>query len=167
MTIVSEKTVINITSALSCKGETFCFKSEIFLPDELLSYPSARFTKAYADLRYASEDGKVNVEGEIVCSVSGQCDRCCDFAENTYVVPFAQTFFQNGGEEGEYTYEGCLLDVTKAVWDEIVLSLPTVFLCSENCRGLCARCGANLNRETCGCDVTRDNAFSVLKNLKF
>ncbi len=43
------------------------------------------------------------------------------------------------------------LDVTDDVRQEILLSYPVRFLCREECRGLCPRCGANLNQGPCGC----------------
>jgi uncharacterized protein len=38
------------------------------------------------------------------------------------------------------------------VHDYALLSIPMKILCSENCKGLCPRCGANLNYEKCRCE---------------
>ncbi len=43
------------------------------------------------------------------------------------------------------------IDITQAVHDQILLEIPPVTLCRENCRGLCPKCGINLNNEACGC----------------
>ncbi|MEG1706531.1 MAG: DUF177 domain-containing protein, partial [Clostridia bacterium] len=70
-------------------------------------------------------------------------------------------------EEECYLLEGTKLNIQKAVEDEIVLALPISILCQENCKGLCPKCGINLNKSTCSCDTAKGNAFSVLKNIKF
>jgi uncharacterized protein len=49
------------------------------------------------------------------------------------------------------TYENGEVDLAPHVWEEIVLTAPSKFLCREDCAGLCPRCGTNLNREQCGC----------------
>jgi len=49
------------------------------------------------------------------------------------------------------TYAGEDVDLTPLVYDEAILALPTRALCAEGCRGLCTRCGANLNEGACGC----------------
>ena len=48
--------------------------------------------------------------------------------------------------------DGYMLDEDKLIMDEIVVALPTKVLCKEDCKGLCLRCGANLNEGECGCD---------------
>jgi len=47
-----------------------------------------------------------------------------------------------------------------------VLEMDLVFLCSEDCKGLCPRCGADLNMTKCSCepDVT-DERLAVLKDI--
>lgn len=43
------------------------------------------------------------------------------------------------------------VDVRPAVREEIALAAPTYALCREDCRGLCQRCGADLNAGPCRC----------------
>jgi len=49
------------------------------------------------------------------------------------------------------------IDVTAEVIDALLLDIPYKILCREDCRGLCQRCGANLNTEACRC-VTETGA---------
>ena len=44
------------------------------------------------------------------------------------------------------------LDITDFVEREIISTLPIKRLCSSNCKGLCHKCGKNLNIETCTCN---------------
>ena len=57
--------------------------------------------------------------------------------------------------------------------EEIILNLSTRVLYKPECKGLCQVCGTNLNEKNCDCDklqtsdnITPNNPFSVLKNLK-
>lgn len=43
------------------------------------------------------------------------------------------------------------LDVDELVFSEVYLSLPSKHLCSDSCRGICPKCGKNLNEGDCGC----------------
>lgn len=46
------------------------------------------------------------------------------------------------------------VDVRPAVREELVLAVDAYPLCREDCRGLCPRCGADLNRGACDCAPT-------------
>jgi uncharacterized protein len=63
-------------------------------------------------------------------------------------------------------YEGEEIDLTPLVHEQTILALPTRPLCGEACRGLCSRCGANLNAGPCGCpEEPRDPRLAVLHTL--
>jgi uncharacterized protein len=64
-------------------------------------------------------------------------------------------------------YEGEEIDLTPLVHEQMILALPTRPLCGEACRGLCPRCGANLNAGACGCPTaaTPDPRLAALHAL--
>ena len=45
------------------------------------------------------------------------------------------------------------LDVDKLVYEELLVNLPAKTLCKVNCKGLCKKCGKNLNFNNCDCDT--------------
>ncbi len=64
-------------------------------------------------------------------------------------------------------YEGEEIDVAPLVQDQILLTLPAKAICQEECRGLCPKCGQNLNRGTCQCSgKVIDPRFESLKNFR-
>lgn len=72
-------------------------------------------------------------------------------------------------EEDEETYplRGEMLDLQPLVRDALLLELPLAPLCSEDCKGLCPNCGADLNDGPCSCDTRpADPRWSVLDSLK-
>ena len=44
-----------------------------------------------------------------------------------------------------------MLDITDDIRGEIILEYPLRLLCKQDCKGLCPRCGKNLNEGDCGC----------------
>ena len=48
-------------------------------------------------------------------------------------------------------YSDQIIDVDDLVREQIELALPMSRLCSDDCRGLCPECGANLNEGDCAC----------------
>ena len=58
------------------------------------------------------------------------------------------------------------IDLGPLVWEVMITLLPAAHLCSEDCRGLCPKCGANLNSSSCTCtDDNGDPRFEVLRSL--
>jgi uncharacterized protein len=67
-------------------------------------------------------------------------------------------------EIGYYQGSGLLLE--DVLREQVLLSLPARTLCREGCKGLCPRCGRNLNSETCACDpAPADPRWSALSDL--
>ena len=65
-------------------------------------------------------------------------------------------------------YEEGRIDLSCPVRDLILLSLPQVRLCREDCSGLCSQCGTNLNEKHCDCNNEEpcDPRLAVLQKLK-
>lgn len=63
-------------------------------------------------------------------------------------------------------YDDQQIDLGQLLSEQFHLAVPMKPLCTESCRGLCPLCGANLNRESCGCVLEReDPRLAVLKGL--
>lgn len=62
-------------------------------------------------------------------------------------------------------YEESGLSLEDVVREQVLLSLPSRTLCKEDCKGLCPRCGQNLNVETCNCNPTPDARWNALAGL--
>jgi uncharacterized protein len=59
-----------------------------------------------------------------------------------------------------------IIDLTEGIREDIILRLPLKNLCSEDCKGLCPRCGKNLNDGPCGCPPAEPpGTFSELDTL--
>ncbi len=68
-------------------------------------------------------------------------------------------------EIGYYQGEGLVLE--DVLREQVLLSLPVRSLCRQDCKGLCPRCGRNLNTEPCSCEETpSDPRWSALSDLR-
>jgi uncharacterized protein len=57
------------------------------------------------------------------------------------------------------------VDLTEAVRQNVLLALPMVTICREDCKGLCPQCGHDLNLGPCECKPEVDARLSVLEQL--
>jgi uncharacterized protein len=111
------------------------------------------------DAEIYRSDRDVHFAGTIDGAVRATCARCLDEYEKPLAREFRfvilpRTAEANDAEddEGVDHYSGDDLDLSPLVREQALLALESMPLCSLECRGLCAGCGANLNREPCRCD---------------
>ena len=64
-----------------------------------------------------------------------------------------------------YLLEGDYIDLDEVILTAFVLNMEQRFLCIEDCRGLCEKCGKNLNEGPCGCKAEIDPRLAVLRQL--
>lgn len=164
---MSEKIVIDLTENIANAGEAKPFVGEYKLDNSLLTYPNAQLEKVAVRFDVIFLNPNARVDGTVTCYVQGYCDCCLTPVCKQIDLPFSQIFYKDGADDDGYAYYNSKLDATKAVEDEIILSMPSLLLCKEDCKGLCPKCGTNLNEGSCDCDRTKENPFSALKNLKF
>lgn len=129
---------------------------------------------------FRAEDASIVLDGNLQISVDMLCSRCgCEMVlavdeefSYTFVLEEGDRHFQAEKECSEEDIETVYLDVPEIDVDEVlreqlILSIPEKPLCSEQCKGVCHKCGASLNTRQCGCDEgEKDSPFAVLKHLK-
>ncbi len=107
-------------------------------------------------LEKASDELIVAIDWQTVIHCS--CDRCAEPLQIPLSDALLIVFTRNSKERDEEDEEVLLIsdstrevDLTDPVRQSLILALPAKLLCKEECRGLCVRCGANLNLESCSC----------------
>ncbi len=69
--------------------------------------------------------------------------------------------------DDQYHYQGNQLELAPMLREHVILSAPMQPLCSDDCLGLCARCGNNLNEGSCQCAVEPPiPTFRVVQSMK-
>lgn len=114
--------------------------------------------------------GVLNLSAEIFADASGHCSRCGKSINYTKQVfaDFVLVQEDDGtADEGDGVFVvGDEVDLDDILVAELILNMDMVVLCSEDCKGLCYKCGANLNEEECSCDRTNRNLpFADLAKL--
>jgi uncharacterized protein len=100
-----------------------------------------------------NNNGILHLDGSLDASCSSVCYRCLGEARTPLKLKIEEDFINSAdaGQNDMYPYEGKILDISKALNDNIILNLPLKHLCSDQCKGLCSKCGGNLNEVQCGC----------------
>ena len=83
-----------------------------------------------------------------------QCDRCLDEVVLPLEAEIDTIVDENESKDDSVTVSGGKIDLVKTAYDALSLEIPLIVHCSEDCKGICQGCGANLNREMCRCEKT-------------
>ena len=98
----------------------------------------------------------LQIKGRLSIPATFNCNACLVAVEKILECSFAETFHEGAGtEEAEADwlfFQGDEIDIGEMLREHIVLSEPLKPVCREDCRGLCPRCGINLNQDSCTCE---------------
>lgn len=123
---------------------------------------------------------KALVTGTMMCAVSFSCDRCCKTVRLDLTAEFNYECIVGSEEVDEVRHETeCreedlnriylkepIIDIGALCREQLFLALPSRVLCDDLCKGLCLICGADLNKNQCGCETdTSASPFSILSKL--
>jgi len=117
--------------------------------------------------------GRVRTELELTCSRCAEPYRFpvdATFDQRYLPASTAATASDNEVAEDDLEtsyYDDDQIDLNELMREQFYLALPMKPLCREDCRGLCAQCGTNLNTGTCDCaPVWEDPRLAALKTIK-
>ena len=112
--------------------------------------------------------GIVSLSATVTFSATVICSRCTEEFKNNFKFDIYHLLANNLVNDDNDDYivvENSVLDLEELIVEDIVLSLPSRFLCSEDCKGLCSKCGHNLNEGPCGCKKDVDPRMAALLQL--
>jgi len=121
--------------------------------------------------------GQVLVTGVVEAPLLRECRRCLAPVHLTLRPEVALVWTEpselgaesaDDGEEVRILEPGAgEIDLGEAIREELILAAPTLVVCREDCKGLCPRCGADLNDGPCGCaSDDRDPRWDPLRALE-
>jgi len=123
-------------------------------------------------------DSELIIQGDITAKAELECGRCLNAYSVEIEVPVNVIYhpFEEMKTEGKYEvkedeldmgfYAGDEFDLQGLLKEQIVLNIPMKPLCKETCKGICLKCGADLNVKKCNCDLkTVDSRLEILKEL--
>lgn len=129
------------------------------------------------DLRCYRAGEEIYFAGSCSTVMEATCARCLEIFAQPLAAPFEFVLTPAQPADGKQelhtddlalsSYEGDEIDLAPLVGEQVILALPTRAVCREACKGLCPRCGTNLNLETCACRPgPTDPRFAVLANAR-
>lgn len=160
---------INIVSVINCDGAKLSIENDV----EVGSFEFAG--NGYSFEKPVSVTGEIRNIGnalKITLRLKGEynsfCDRCgCGVTKTVFGEAEENITGDNVDIDSEmFTLNGHMLDISGAIESLIYSSLPMRNLCSDECKGLCSKCGTDLNKSECNCDTTRyDPRFAIFRKL--
>ncbi len=135
-------------------------------------------TPITAHLELNRSGRNISIKGELAGELRPKCSRCLksfnydlgtDFQDNLTPLPqrFEEEDAELSDEDMEFSfYQGGEIDLDEVISEQLVLAVPLNPLCQEGCKGLCSKCGTDLNEGKCNCQEETLSGFAVLKNFK-
>ncbi|MCL6477630.1 MAG: DUF177 domain-containing protein [Peptococcaceae bacterium] len=123
------------------------------------------------DVFLVNEGGALKMRGFFDADVKVACSRCLELFEMPVRAELDEVYYNEAQQDvkpGEdwLPFRGDHLDITPEVERALLAAMPMKLLCRRDCRGLCQRCGVNLNQGDCHCPSENvDPRLKVLKKL--
>ena len=162
--------LLGLSKIIDCPGASVPFSTRVDLSDLCygVSYPVSQPVLAEGVVKNTA--GVLMMTGEVSTCIHGICDRCAANFDREVSFPIEVvlvTEMANEENEDEWVFplEGDSADLDDIVRTVFVLNLDSKLLCREDCKGLCCRCGRNLNDGPCACQKELDPRFAALKQL--
>ena len=159
----------------------FSVKSVLNTPGKSMPF---RFTMDLSDVEFGGQcpaqepvevDGTVRNSADVLelslrarTTLDCTCDRCGEEYDADKTVRYDCVLAEErASDESDdiIVLANDEVDVEELARDAFILDMDTKFLCSEDCKGLCSGCGANLNREACRCKKAVDPRLARLAQL--
>ena len=162
--------LLGLSKIIDCPGQSVSFSTSVDLSDLRFGTTEPVRDPVLAEGTVRNTAGVLMMQGLIRTRLYGICDRCANEFERDVEFPIdvvLVTELANEENEDEWVFplEGDSADLEDIVRTVFVLNLDSKLLCKEDCKGLCCRCGKNLNDGPCNCQKELDPRFAALKQL--
>ena len=162
--------LLGLSKIIGCPGSVVHFETDLDLSQIEFGGNTPLTEPVHAVGQVRNTAGVLVMTGELTTRLHGDCDRCAKPVERDFAVPLEAVLVTKSEDEDHddtWTFE---LDGDKADLDEIlttavVLNMDSKLLCDEDCKGLCSKCGADLNEGPCSCKHELDPRLAVLQKL--
>ena len=160
--------LLNVKPILNTPGKQLDFQFELDLSDMEFSgrYPVSRPVAITGQVRNTADVLELDMTART--TLDAMCDRCgkefLQEKEISYSCMLAEELQNEDNDEIELLEDG-MVDVGELARTAFILDMDTKTLCSEDCKGLCPRCGADLNLGPCSCKKETDPRLAVLAKL--
>ena len=162
--------LLGLSKIIDSPGASVPFSTSVDLSDFRygISCPVSEPVLAQGVVRNTA--GVLLMKGSVTTTIHGICDRCA--AEFTRDIDFpidvvlvTELASEENEDEWVFPLVGDSADLDDIVRTVFVLNLDSKLLCKEDCKGLCPRCGKNLNDGKCTCEKELDPRLAALRQF--
>lgn len=161
--------LLELKSVMALPGASLSFRESFDLSDLRYGICNPVTEPVVAEGTVRNTAGVLVMDGQLHTRIHGICDRCANPFEREITFPIHAVLAPDPDAEDEaedlFPLLGDSVDLDEIVRTVFVLNLDSKLLCREDCKGLCPRCGKNLNLGACGCRKEPDPRLAVLAQL--
>jgi len=162
--------LLDLHEIINSPGASVSFSESVDLSDLQFGtcYPVSEPVLSSGTVRNTAD--VLMMKGEIKTRLHGVCDRCAaEFTQDVEIPIDVVLVDELSNEENEdewvFSLEADSADLEDIVRTVFVLNMDSKLLCKPDCKGLCCRCGKNLNEGPCQCQKEPDPRFAALRQL--
>ena len=162
--------MLGLAKIIDCPGGSVPLETRVDFSDLQYgnSFPVTEPVTASGVVRNTA--GVLMMTGRVSTCIHGTCDRCAAEFDRDVEFPIQVVLVDelaNEENEDEWVFhlEGDSADLDDIIRTVFVLNMDSKILCRPDCKGLCFRCGKNLNEGPCNCQKELDPRFAALKQL--
>lgn len=167
--------LIDLSKILSFEGQEI--KLEVEIEKDVFSCELGEFgyaEKSPVSLTVIHKENQIlEIRGTGSVSLLIPCSRCLELVKTVFSLDIHEEVDMKLSEQERIDeldennfIQGRELDTEKLIHNEILINWPMRVLCKEDCKGICSRCGANLNQGSCDCDTADlDPRMAVISDI--
>lgn len=164
--------IVNVSDIINERGAEKEFSGEVKFRNTVYQGDKLSFLSPF-DVEGKFTNGRnylylsASIHGEIVIP----CSRCLEpythkIDQSIFVKLSSRVDIMENDDPDLFTYTGNRVELDRIVYEYTLLKLPIKRVCSSDCKGLCPKCGTNLNRHKCNCDRDDDIDIRLLELKK-
>ena len=162
--------LLGLSKIMQTPDSVIPFETELDLRDMQFggSYPVQESVRAEGTVRNTA--GVLVLHAVLSTNLHATCDRCADVFERRVSYPVEAVLVreledEDTADEWTFLLEGDSADLDEILTTAFVLNMDSKLLCKPDCKGVCFRCGKNLNDGPCDCRPETDPRLAVLGQL--
>lgn len=160
--------ILDLEPIFNNEGMVKEFSYELDLSEQELSGVKPFSTPVRVSGSVGNHTGVVELSAKAEFVLDMNCDRCAKPIKLALTADIFHTLVTSLNDEANdelLLVNELRFDLDPLVTEDIFLELPSKFLCSEDCKGVCPKCGKDLNTGSCSCEKEIDPRLAALKQL--
>jgi uncharacterized protein len=159
--------LLNLRKIIEAPGE-IPFSFEMDMSDCGFDFIHSFLTPLKAEGSIINSAGVLKMNADLEIEYVSVCDRCSSHFQTKKKMHAHAVLSREPQDQDNpdvYPLEGDSVDLAEIIRTIFILNMEMKSLCKDDCKGICAACGKNLNEGPCGCKPETDPRLAVLRQL--